>query len=97
MELIKTKFAEDNSDDTIAFIEDVSDTLDDYDNRLSSTTDWEAKYNELDESWKKKYKDRFFSKDEVSNEGSASAESLDDVEEENNEPKTYDDLFEVKE
>lgn len=53
-------FAERTDDDAISFIEDMTDTY----NALEasgSTTDWEEKYKKLDESWKEKYKRRFFS------------------------------------
>lgn len=46
---------DDTSEEAIALIEDVTDSWDD-----EEKEDWEAKYHELDESWKKKYRDRFF-------------------------------------
>lgn len=46
-----------DEDTKISMIEDITDTMDSF----SETEDWHQKYNELDESWKKKYKDRFFS------------------------------------
>lgn len=97
MSALKTRYADDNSDEAIAFIEDVSDTLDDYEKKTSSADDWETKYNELDASWRQKYKDRFFEKSE---------DLKDDIDKEfdddkgiveESEKKTYDDLFEVKE
>lgn len=46
-------------DDSMQFIEDMSDTYNSlYDS--NSGEDWERRYNELDEAWKKKYKERFF-------------------------------------
>ena len=41
---IKERFADDTSDETIALIEDVSDTLDDYETKTNDTTDWKEKY-----------------------------------------------------
>lgn len=54
---------DDASDETIAFIEDMTDTYNDMENRINndSNVDWEKKYHELDENWKKKYRHRFFS------------------------------------
>ena len=49
---------DDTSEEAIALIEDVTDSWDENDKE-----DWEAKYHELDESWKKKYRDRFFDGD----------------------------------
>ena len=50
------------SDEDIAFIEDMTDTFNDLENRANGDgIDWEQRYHELDESWKQKYKHRFFS------------------------------------
>lgn len=58
---LREKFGEDTSDDTISIIEDVNDTLDDYERKTADNTDWETKYKENDEMWRKKYTDRFYS------------------------------------
>lgn len=61
-ELIKriaARFGDDNSDEVIQLTEDLTDTFNDYDSRLNSTEDWEAKFKENDEMWRKKYKERF--------------------------------------
>ena len=57
---IKERFADDTSDETIALIEDVSDTLDDYETKTNDTTDWKEKYETNDKEWREKYKARFF-------------------------------------
>lgn len=51
-----------NTDEkSIKFVEDMTDTFNDLENKANSDgADWERKYHELDESWKKKYKQRFF-------------------------------------
>lgn len=46
-----------SEDASISLIEDITDTMDSF----SDQTDWKAKYEENDASWKKKYKERFFS------------------------------------
>lgn len=52
----------DTSDETLAFIEDMSDTYNSLDEKANGEgADWERRYHELDESWKEKYKKRFFS------------------------------------
>lgn len=59
LELIKNRIGEDNSDEALAFIEDITDTLSDLESKAS--TDWEEKYNALDNDWRERYKSRFFS------------------------------------
>lgn len=75
-----------NTDETsIKFVEDMSDTFNDLENRANSDgSDWERKYHELDESWKKKYKQRFFS-------GSSSI--VDDTTYQEKEKTEFSDLF----
>ena len=59
---IHQRVGTDNSDEAIKFIEDMSDTYNALEERANGDgTDWEKKYRELDESWKKKYTHRFFS------------------------------------
>lgn len=51
----------DSIEDTgISLLEDISDTIGDYDNRLAESGDWKGKYEENDANWRKKYKERFF-------------------------------------
>lgn len=65
---IKDRLADDTSDDAIKFLEDVTDTLDDYDAKIGE--DWKTKYETNDREWRQKYTDRFFSgeKDEPEDE-----------------------------
>lgn len=58
---IQTRFGDDASDEAIAFIEDIDDTISDYESKISDTTDWKSKYETNDAEWRKKYRDRFFS------------------------------------
>lgn len=62
LNLIKGKIGDDTSDESIALIEDINDTFDEYEKKAKDTTDWEKKYNENDKAWRKKYRDRFFGK-----------------------------------
>lgn len=50
---------ENNSDEVIAFLEDLTDTFDDFGERLSE--DWKSKYEENDRDWREKYTKRFYS------------------------------------
>ena len=52
---------------------------------LYNKEDWKTKYEENDAMWRKKYKERFFQKDEK--------EKDEDNEDYGDEPKTYADLF----
>ena len=57
MGAVRARVGEDTSDEAIAFVEDVSDTL----ASLSNAEDWKKKYEENDAEWRKRYQDRFFS------------------------------------
>lgn len=46
-------------DDIVTLLEDISDTLDSQVPEVS-TEEWEGRLKELDESWRKRYIDRFF-------------------------------------
>ena len=59
MGAVRARVGEDTSDEAIAFVEDVSDTL----ASLSSAEDWKKKYEENDAEWRKRYQDRFFNPD----------------------------------
>lgn len=55
------RIGDDTSDEAISFLEDMTDTFNDLETRATGDgTDWEKKYHELDESWKKRYRHRFF-------------------------------------
>lgn len=59
---LHSRLAEDTSEDGIAFLEDMTDTYEDLEKRANGDgIDWEARYRDLDESWKKRYRHRFFS------------------------------------
>lgn len=83
MAKVRERIGEDDSDEAIEFVEDISDTL----KSFSNVEDWKTKYEENDKKWREKYRDRFFtSKEEVEE---------DDIEEpEEKEKKKFEDLFE---
>lgn len=89
MSFIKEKTKDDTSDDTLAFIEDINDTFNDYDNRIHDSTDWKQKYEDNDKEWRQKYRDRFFSGE--LNENSKQEEK--NEQEEKKTPRTFADLF----
>ena len=59
LKAVTDRIGEDTSDEALALLEDVSDTLKDYETRLADTTDWKEKYQQNDEEWRRKYKERF--------------------------------------
>ena len=81
MGAVRARVGEDTSDEAIAFVEDVSDTL----ASLSSAEDWKKKYEDNDAEWRKRYQDRFFNTDKPNGDEPAP----------DTEPKklTFDELF----
>ena len=89
MEMVKSRVGEDTSDEAISFMEDVTDTLDDYEKRLTGDgTDWKAKYEENDKQWRERYVARFNGSDEDYN--ADNRQHLTDTENRN---LKYEDLF----
>lgn len=91
LEAIRVRIGDKTDDETITFLEDVSDTLTNLETKANSDEEvWKTKYEENDKEWRRKYTERFFST------------NLDDKpeQEQDNESekiKRYEDLFEVKE
>ena len=93
LEIIRSRIGDSTDDETLGFLEDVTDTLTDLETRASDSTDWKGKYDELDKSWREKYRERFFSSDPK--EDKTGNEEFE--EKEDKEKKTYESLFDVKE
>lgn len=89
LELVKARIGDDTSDEALAIIEDVTDTLDDYETRIADSGDWKARYEQNDADWRKKYKERFFAPTEE-------PEEIDEPEEVE-EKRTFEDLFKTEE
>lgn len=88
LESFKSRLGENPDDESISFLEDVTDTLDDFEKRANGDgTDWKSKYEENDASWRKKYTERFFS-DEPNPEPNPEPKQEPD-----NTPRTFSDLF----
>lgn len=60
MQSIRDRFNDDTSDETLGLIEDINDTLNDYNTKTSDSTNWKNRYEENDKQWREKYKARFF-------------------------------------
>lgn len=66
MNFIKDRTKDDTSDETLTFIEDISDTINNYEKQTKEENDWKKKYEDNDKQWREKYRDRFFSGNEGS-------------------------------
>lgn len=80
MNLIKAKIGDSTSDEDLKFLEDVTDTYNDLEQKSNgeSTNEWEEKYNNLDKEWREKYKARFFQTDN-DNDDNGSGENKDNI------------------
>lgn len=83
MEAVRARIGDDTSDDAIAFVEDVSDTLEYM--SADAGENWKEKYEENDRNWRQKYRDRFYNPDTSKDE--------DEPEVEKPQYKSYEDLF----
>ena len=62
LEAVRARVGDDTSDEALSFIEDIKDTLTDYESRAKSDgIDWKQKYEQNDKEWRTKYRERFFS------------------------------------
>ena len=85
MEKLKSVVGDRTDDEALTIIEDFTDTYDDLDKRSNEDPeDWKGKYEQLDEEWRKKYKERFFSSEggEVIEDTVEEKEELEDEKEE---------------
>lgn len=91
LEAVRARIGEQTDNDTISFLEDISDTLTDLETKANTDgEDWKTKYEENDKEWRRKYTERFFSTDPNTNPGP-------NPNPEPEKPKRFEDLFEVKE
>lgn len=82
---IRARLGDDTSDDALALIEDVQDTMTDYENRANGDgVDWKKKYEDNDKEWRTKYRDRFFN---------SGTDPVDDVPDPTPKRLTYEQLF----
>lgn len=97
LQAISNRIGDDTSDEALALLEDVSDTLTDFDARLNDDTDWKQRYEENDKQWREKYRDRF--KEGSSNDDNDNRNNFSDKDDKDSKIKSYkyEDLFEEKE
>ena len=103
MKAVKNLIGDKTDDETVAFVENLTDTISDLEGKSADTTDWKTKYEDNDKAWKKKYMDRFFNgsdEGKTETEKHSTKETLKDVENEEgkneDENLSYDDLFSSK-
>lgn len=94
---LKGFIGEDDSDNAISLLEDVSDTFSDFETKVSDPEDWKKKYEENDKAWRKKYTDRFSTPvdkpaDEVEPNETGTTENNEAVEKE----LTFEELFKTE-
>lgn len=87
---LNTLIGDNSTDENLAILEDVTDTLKDYEEKTADQTDWKTKYEQNDADWRKKYKDRFLSGETIKD------EQEEDVEKDSK-PLTFDSLFKERE
>lgn len=92
LESLKAIIGDDSTDEALSILEDITDTVSDYENRIQETGDWKSKYEENDRTWREKYKERFFSGEEQ-HEGAPSPTSNELGNDDINEPSRFEDLF----
>lgn len=86
---LSERFTDDTSDEVIQLTEDLSDTLNDYDNRVNDKQDWKTKFEENDAEWRKKYKERFLNSSDSEDNNDNQGSNEDDYKN-----VTFNDLFE---
>lgn len=92
LEAIRSRIGEDTSDESISLLEDITDTMEDYETRVADKTDWKNKYDELDATWRRKYIERFSGKSGEDFKNEQEEQIKDD-----DEPRTFDELFTERE
>ena len=94
----KAIFGDSETDEVLEFLGDITDTLDDYENKVNDKEDWQTKYEENDSNWRKKYKERFFSSNDPKPGDPKPGDPLDYMNEPNEPepPKNFSDLFKTE-
>lgn len=87
LEKVRTYVGDRTDDETLAIIEDISDSFD-----SSDADEWRQKFEENDKMWRDKYISRFFEKNDDGTE-----DPTDEKDDEEKEYKTFEDLFEEEE
>lgn len=95
MDAVKTRLSDDTSDEALAFIEDISDTL--KSGNSNEAEELKKKLEENDKMWRKKYMDRFFNNDiDKEIEKETVNNNLTDEPDVPDGPQTFEELFETQ-
>lgn len=86
LEMVRARMGDDHSDEALAFVEDISDTLTEMDKNASNGINWKKKFEDNDKAWRQKYRDRFFS-------GTPVPEEVEEPEVEKPKKLTFENLF----
>lgn len=96
MKAVKGLAGDDADDNTLAMIENFTDTFNDLETRAKDTTDWKAKYEKNDNEWREKYKARFFEGGAGTDPATVNGEQKKDITD-NGKEISFDDLFKERE
>ena len=89
IEKIRTAVGDITTDSAISLLEDLNDTIDNYEEITKDTTNYKEKCEQIDKSWREKYTNRFYS---AGDEGGDPGIRIDD----NGENLTFDKLFKTE-
>lgn len=87
---LNSLIGDNSTDENLAILEDLTDTLKDYEEKTADQTEWKAKYEQNDADWRKKYRERFMSGETIKE------EQEEDVEKDSK-SLTFDSLFKERE
>lgn len=91
------RLGSDSSEESIKFLEDMTDTYNDMENRVNGDgIDWEQRFNENDAMWRARYQHRFFNGGDRSAPNENYGGSQDEVDDYNPNDVQVDDLFQKK-
>lgn len=92
MNAVKGLAGDSADDNTLAMIENFTDTYNDLEARASDNTNWQEKYQQNDNEWREKYKARFF-------EGNGGTDPTTVMQQQKEDSKdiSFDDLFKERE
>lgn len=102
LEQMKALLNDNTSDEAISFIENVNDTLESLgesgkvDELNTKITELEQKVKDTESEWRRKYTERFYSGEKVEDKIDDPSVNPTPKEDEDNKPKTFDDLFSDK-
>lgn len=98
LELVRSRIGEDISDESITFIEDITDTINDYEARTKEDREWETRYNENDATWRKRYMERFNASSDASvKDGKEAVKEQEENVTDDGKKRSYKELFEERE